>query len=1056
MGRARRMRSKIKVAADRSAAEFEERQREFEMQRDHTIMKSRELFGTRNRQIAHYMILTIAVMIVSSFLIYKSVHEDELVAQYFIGGITFHFDNMLVLLMSGIIGFVPAMVCFSLAFVNMLVFNFNEAYSVFIYLIAATIAFAGVRGRWYERKKFQTIVLGLLFAFILGDLQAIIGSLIHAEGLSSYSLLKLASFFIGELPECMIAVGITYIFFNFVPDEIKTLTFNGFYYTTTDDYDRQERFLRTSRLSRRVTGIIVAEGIILGVAAVAFANGLIPSIADNVLAHAEGYIWTDIFSIEETTLNNNERKAKAAQDKQNKEKELRFVLNASGFAFDLKLLMMILNTLIPFSVFADHYAQSRIVRPITSMAASMRDFCNVDDASRENELKKVTKLPIHNDDEIGELYDALCNMATRITGFVDQMREKERLQADLMIAKKSSENKTNFLSSVSHELRTPINAVLGLDEMILRESEDENILGYASDIQNAGKTLLGLVNDILDSSKLEEGKMEIIPTEYELASTINDLINMIAIKAADKNLAFDVEVDKNTPHFLYGDEVRIKQVILNILTNAVKYTEKGSVCMAVGFERIDELDIYLCVSVKDTGIGIKEEDMKRLFSRFERIEESRNKDIEGSGLGMSIVKQLLSLMGSQLSVESVYGEGSDFSFKVRQRVTKWEPIGNFTEMYKASVEERSKYRAPFIAPDARILVVDDTPVNLTVVKGLLKETGIAVDTAESGAETLEKVKAAHYDIIFLDQRMPKMDGTETLHAMEELSDNQCKGVPVIALTANAVSGSRERYLKEGFTDYLSKPIDSIRLEEMIKTYLPEGVVIEETDERYAKMTEKEEALQVDESIVSKEDKPTVQAAVSPLKGITSIDYNAAINNCGNEEVLMTVLKDYLEAIPGRSVEISRFFEERDYENYTILVHALKSSSRLIGAMQLSADAAYLESCGDKAVNGDVVSIAEIEKKTPELLKLYRSYYDKLAPLVMGEDETDVRPVIPEEELREAYEAIREFVDAFDFDSADDVMTMLSDYQIPEEEAEHFSMIKKHLAAVDRDAVLKVL
>lgn len=1062
-----------------------------EHHRDHTIMKSRELFGDRKRQIAHYVLITIATVCVAAYLVIKVLSGEAAAGQFAIGGITFHLENIPILLMSGIVGFMPAMVAFSLAFIDILVVDFSNAYVVFIYLIAAIIAFFAVQAGWYSQRKRQLAWLTVLFAFVIGDVYAVLEVIVSASGFTRFTPMHLLLGFIGELPECAASVALTYAFFNYVPDRYKTLTFNGFYYADAHNKDRQERFLRYSALSRRVAALIAAEGLILGLAAIGFANSLMPLMADDVIGNVEGFFWSDLMRI------NEKEESSAAQDGADGdtvviedqqtgnvilqedtrgggadigtrpeegtdtgahlEGHMRFIMNRSGVAFDLKLLMMILNTLIPLTVFANAYAQRCIVRPITSMAATIRDFCDVDDGQREDQLKKVKDLPITNDDEIGELYEALCNMAAKITGFVDEMREKERLQADLVIARKSSENKSNFLSSVSHELRTPINAVLGLDEMILRECNDGAVLAYANDILSAGKSLLGLVNDILDSSKLEEGKMDIIPTEYELSSMINDLINMIEVKAKDKNLEFAVDVDGNTPHLLYGDEVRLKQVILNILTNAVKYTDAGSVTMRIGFEKIDETSINLCVGVKDTGIGIRQEDMDRLFAPFERIDETRNKNIEGTGLGMSIVRRLLQLMGTEIHVESTYGEGSDFSFQVVQKVTKWVPIGNFTEMYARTKAENEKYRASFIAPDARILVVDDTPMNLTVVKGLLKDTLINIDTAESGYESIECVKKIKYDIIFMDQRMPQMDGTETLHRMEAMEDSLCAGVPVIVLTANAISGAREGFLNEGFTDYLSKPIDSVRLEEMVREHLPRELVIEEGDPRYASYQEQKTAkTPLDEAADASADNDGGAADVSPLKGITSIDYDTAIQNCGSEDILMAALKDYLEAVPSKSADISRFLNEGDYDNYTILVHALKSSSRLIGALQLSADAEYLEKCGDMAKAGDAGAMREIAEKTPPLLKLYRSYYDKITPLVKGADDTDARPEIAAEELAEAFGAIREFVEAFDFDSADSVMAQLSDYRMPDGEEERFLQVKKCLSAVDREELLRLL
>ena len=396
--------------------------------------------------------------------------------------------------------------------------------------------------------------------------------------------------------------------------------------------------------------------------------------------------------------------------------------------------------------------------------------------------------------------------------YMDELREQKEL------ADNACRAKTNFLANMSHEIRTPINAILGMDEMILRESGERETLGYASDIQSAGKTLLSIINDILDISKIEEGKMEIMATQYDLSSLVNDLMNMTLSRAEDKGLHFEVRVDENVPHLLCGDEIRIRQCALNILTNAVKYTEKGSVVLEIGYKKLTGASIMLSFSVTDTGIGMKEEDMERLFAPFARIEEKRNRNIEGTGLGMSITKQLLELMGSKLEVQSVYGEGSTFSFAVKQEVVKWDGVGRLSCRLEQGGTNRSSYRELFHAPEARVLIVDDTPVNLTVIKGLLKRTRLKMDTAESGQEALRKAESQMYDVILLDHMMPGMDGIETLRELRKLPGSG--SVPCIALTANAVSGAREMYMDAGFSDYLSKPVDGAKLEKMLMRYIP--------------------------------------------------------------------------------------------------------------------------------------------------------------------------------------------------------------------------------------------
>lgn len=393
--------------------------------------------------------------------------------------------------------------------------------------------------------------------------------------------------------------------------------------------------------------------------------------------------------------------------------------------------------------------------------------------------------------------------------------------------------KTQFLSQMSHEIRTPINAILGMNELILREYDDTDLKKYSYSIKTAGNTLLALVNDVLDFSKIEAGKMELYNVEYDLADVITELVNMVDERAKNKGLSLNVIVNSQTPHLLYGDNVRLKQIILNILTNAIKYTERGEVRFAVDYISGGHLDaqgiIGLKVSVSDTGIGIREEDMQKLFAPFERLEGSRNRNVEGSGLGMSIVQKFLKLMNSELHVKSEYGKGSTFSFVVYQKTRSWEPIGDFKVAYDKILQDDSKYKELFTAPDANILIVDDNDVNLVVARNLLKDTLVLIDTASSGKEALDMTKEKKYDIMLIDHRMPEMDGMEFLWRLRSEESNPNRETPSIALTANAFAGAREVYQKSGFQDYLSKPIIGDALEKMLISYLPKDKVHLDSD-----------------------------------------------------------------------------------------------------------------------------------------------------------------------------------------------------------------------------------
>ena len=399
-------------------------------------------------------------------------------------------------------------------------------------------------------------------------------------------------------------------------------------------------------------------------------------------------------------------------------------------------------------------------------------------------------------------------------------------------ANQANEAKSLFLSTMSHDIRTPMNAIIGMNEMILRDSREDDTRMYAENIRTAGNTLLGIINDILDFSKIEAGKMEIIDVDYNIASLLNDLVNMVQRKAEEKGLTFELDVDSQIPSVLHGDELRIKQVITNILSNAVKYTKEGGIVFAVSASkcRTEEDSVILHVSIRDTGIGIKPEDLDKLFVAFERIEEKKNRNIEGTGLGMAIAQNFLSLMGSKIQVESQYGKGSVFSFDLKQKVADWEPLGAFDAAFKRYLSERKQYTANFTAPKARILVVDDTQMNLKVFVSLLGKTKIQIDTAESGDAGIELFHKKTYDLIFLDHMMPNKDGIETLQEMKACVDTPNRKTPVICLTANAVSGMREMYIEAGFDDYLTKPIDTERLEAMLLRYLPTDLVEKAVDD----------------------------------------------------------------------------------------------------------------------------------------------------------------------------------------------------------------------------------
>ena len=540
--------------------------------------------------------------------------------------------------------------------------------------------------------------------------------------------------------------------------------------------------------------------------------------------------------------------------------------------------------------------------------------------------------------------------------------------ADAAIA--AGQAKSRFLAQMSHEIRTPINAVLGMNEMILRGSKDPEILDHARDISNAGRNLLSIINSILDFSKIEDGKMEIIPIRYELPLMINNLVNSIAERARTKSLDLITDIDKTLPSVLYGDDVRISQVIMNLLTNAVKYTEKGSVTLSMKKNRIEDDTVYMDITIKDTGVGIKQEDMGRLFESFERLDETKNRNIEGTGLGMSIVTRLLSMMDSELKVNSVYGQGSEFSFTLKQKIIDPSPVGDYSGRLRSG-DDNSETSPGLHAKGARVLVVDDNELNLKVAEGLLKLYGIVPDTAASGMEAIGKIKEKNYHIIFLDHMMPELDGIETLAKLKEenlLPDS----ATVIALTANAISGARDMYFEAGFDDYLSKPIETDQLKALLLKYLPEDVLSDSDHIDQKEDSFETETVSISGTATGSEnvimefapvDTPVADAGLSDLPGIMQADITGrsgtadilrsirdkgvnvdkGLSYCGeNEDLYMEVLTDYADSCDERLKELDGFYEAGNWHDFEVKIHALKSASGTIGAEALSNRAKALE------------------------------------------------------------------------------------------------------------------
>lgn len=700
--------------------------------------------------------------------------------------------------------------------------------------------------------------------------------------------------------------------------------------------------------------------------------------------------------------------------------------------------------------------------------------------------------------------------------------------------------KSDFLANMSHEIRTPMNAVIGMADMALRENLPNVAREYINQIKIAGKSLLTIINDILDFSKIESGKMDINLEEYEPMSVINDVSNIVMTRLRDKGVELILDISPDLPYKLLGDSIRIKQIILNLANNAAKFTHSGKVTLKMEYTKLSDEDIDLCVSVEDTGIGIKPEDMDKLFQSFSQVDSKRNRNIEGTGLGLAICKQLLTLMNGNISVESEYNKGSKFSFVIPQKIVDSTPsitiqdaneilafsiISNpyvadalkqdtkslgieYKELHSTDelfllpedknvflfieqnafskkieefvqnnpeitvislidVDDTADYsisnipnllivKKPlfmlnlamifnhedlhaiyntsndidfdFIAPDAEVLIVDDNAINLTVAEGLLEPLKMKIDTALSGKEAIKKISVHHYDIIFMDHMMPEVDGVETTHIIRRFH-TEYDNVPIIALTANAVNGTKERFCAEGMNDFVAKPIELRILISKVKKWLPE----EKIQKIHAKKAP------------NKTEVPTEDIAIGDL------DTAYAIKSLGNEQLFRTVLKEYYRVIEKKVNLIKSLEEQEDWPAYTIEVHALKSASKQIGAMSLSDKAAAMEKAGN-AKDGET-----IHKCTDEMLEQYSGYLSVLQPFCEEESETDLqKETASDDVLHKYFEEMQVAIEDLDMDRMEEVIRKMSEFSYDGWQQELFSQLKEAVAEIDVDACEAVI
>lgn len=550
--------------------------------------------------------------------------------------------------------------------------------------------------------------------------------------------------------------------------------------------------------------------------------------------------------------------------------------------------------------------------------------------------------------------------------FIDMTltKEKERqlveLHQEAMAANKA---KSNFLANMSHEIRTPINTILGMDELILREAQNINVIEYAQNIKSEGKTLLSLINDLLDFSKIESGKMELEESDYKISELLHDTITMFSVKAGEKGLDFNFEVAEDIPSVLRGDEIRIKQILSNLLSNAIKYTERGSVGLVMNWEKRNEKSAVLSILVKDSGIGIRKEDLATIFDKYKRLDSKKNSKVEGTGLGMNITAQLLHLMDGEISVASDYGIGSEFMVRIPQTIVDMTPIGTYS--YLKPNTERENVRETFTAPKGRVLVVDDNVMNRVVVKGLLKQTLLHIDEAANGPECLKKTKDTHYDIVLMDHMMPGMDGVETLQQMKA-QNGACQDTPVIVLTANAVAGVKDFYLEQGFDDYMSKPVSGRELEQMLLRYLPEELVIKrEVSQKINVINAKQEGFRPEE--------------IRNVLAVERIDFESGLAIMdGSMDRYRQSAALFASVCEERLRILHEHIRKEDVPAYVEVVHTLREEAMMLGANELAEMASEQEKMGREGNLSFLRDkLALLSEEYQRVAQCYRTLFDSM-------------------------------------------------------------------------------
>lgn len=627
-----------------------------------------------------------------------------------------------------------------------------------------------------------------------------------------------------------------------------------------------------------------------------------------------------------------------------------------------------------------------------------------------------------------ELIQGYMMTIVDVTKIIEQNHLMKRL---VLQTEDANRAKTNFVSNMSHEIRTPMNSIVGITEILLRSRHSPKEQEYLLNIQSSGRVLLTIINDVLDCSKMEAGKMQLFDEPYDTCSLFHDLRISMENRIGHSGLELIYDIDQDIPCKLKGDMGRIRQVIINLVNNAIKYTEKGSVRFSVHVRQKNTDKVMLYYEVADTGIGIRKEDQKILFDAFQRVEMDRNRYVEGTGLGLTISQNLVNMMGGVIEVESEYGKGSRFFFTIEQTIIDPTPVSavNYNGQ-KDNVTEKEA-ECLFIAPEAHILLVDDNELNLVVAKELLKPLRMQIDTAENGLQAVKMVRGSQYDLVLMDHMMPVMDGIEAAKAIRALPEDKYQKLPIIALTANAMVDARKEFLNAGMNGFVAKPIDFARICNQLKLWLPKDLVRDVPKEEAKKLL----ADDLSDREIQPED---------PQMGFS---FEEGVKHCGSKAALMKTIRIFYRTIDSKANKIEQCLKEGLISDYVIEIHALKSSALLIGAVPLSEAAKELEDYGKQG------KTEVLEEKTPDVLTMYRDLKNILRPY--AEKEEDAKKEFSDGEWITALQQIHQCIEQFDLDGVDQIMEQLEEYQVPECIRESMDQLRVYVADVSLEEIMEL-